>query len=349
MNSRQRFLAALRGEPVDRPPLAYVSALTNLDMQERTGCAMPEVHLDGEKLFRLCAAAHEHMGFDAVTFIINAFSEPAALGCPLRWGGPGELPAYLSAPWAEPGQAAVPEDLLDRPPIRACLESLRLARRHYGERLAVLGKVVGPLTLIQVMHGVERTMIGLIDDPARLQRLLALAVEIQVLCGNAQFDEGIDAIAIGEGGAGATMMSPQMYEELLLPFHQEMVARLKGPAVMHICGDITPRLASLRRVGFACFNFDWAIAPARMKQAAEGRFRLMGNVNTTDLLFGRPETIEAQVSDCLEAGIDIISPGCAVSPLCPTANLKALASGIDKWCAGRRGATSPRRTHPGER
>lgn len=333
MNPRERFLAALRGETPDRPPLAYVSALTNLEMQQSTGCFMPDVHLDGEKQFRLCAAAHEELGFDAVTFIINAFGEAAALGCSLRWGAPGELPAYLTHPWDDAASALIPDDLLERPPIRAYLQTLRLARRHYDGRLAVLGKVLGPLTLTQVMHGVERTMIGLIGDPDGIRRLLARAVESQVRCANAQFAEGIDALAIGEGGAGASMLSPQMYEELLLPFHQEMVARLNGPAIMHICGDITPRLASLKRVGFACFNFDWAIPPERMKRAAEGRFRLMGNVNTTDLLFGRPETIEAQVAECLEAGIDIISPGCAVSPLCPTENLKALASGIRTWCA----------------
>lgn len=335
MTARQRFQAALRGQGVDRPPLAYVAALTNLEMQQATGCSMPEVHLDGEKLFRLCAAAHERLGFDAVTFIINAFGEAAALGCELRWGAPGELPVYLTHPWREPADAVIPEGLLERPPIRAYLQSLRLAHRHYGRRIGVIGKVLGPLSLIQVMHGLEPTMIGLLDDPQRIRQFLARAVEVQVLCGNAQFGEGIDAIAIGEGGAGANMLSPQMYESLLLPYHQELVSRLDGPVIMHICGDITPRLAALKRVGFACFNFDWAIPPRRMRQEAQGAFRLMGNVNTTDLLFGRPAEIEAQVVECLEAGIDIISPGCAVSPLCPTRNLRALATGIRRWSAAR--------------
>lgn len=335
MTAKRRFTTALAGGKPDRPPLAYVAALTNLEMQERTGCAMPEVHTDGEKLFRLCAAAHEHLGFDAVTFIINAFGEAAALGSRLRWGGPGELPVYVSHPWRDPANAVVPRDLLDRPPVRAYLQSLRLAHRRYGDQIGVIGKVLGPLTLTQVMHGVEDTLIGLIEQPERIRRFLALAVEVLVRCANAQFEEGIDALSIGEGGAGANMLSPEMYETLLLPFHREMVARLQGPAVMHICGDITPRLPALRRVGFACFNFDSDITPTRMKQAAEGRFSLMGNVNTTDLLFGEPRAIEQQVASALDAGIDIISPGCAVSPTCPTENLKALASGIDKWCRSR--------------
>jgi len=73
-----------------------------------------------------------------------------------------------------------------------------------------------------------------------------------------------------------------------------------------------------------------------MREKSEGRFSLMGNINTTDLHLGTPAEIERQVAENLEAGVDIISPGCAVSPLCPTENLLALASGIDKWYQSRR-------------
>jgi [methyl-Co(III) methanol-specific corrinoid protein]:coenzyme M methyltransferase len=57
----------------------------------------------------------------------------------------------------------------------------------------------------------------------------------------------------------------------------------------------------------------------------------MGNVNTTDLLTGSPEDIKTQVFDNLDAGVDIISPGCAISPLCPSANIKAMSEAILAW------------------
>jgi len=333
---RDRFLSALQGRRTERAPLAYVAALTNVDIQKQTGCFMPEAHLDGAKLFRLCAAAHEVLRFDAVTFLINAFYEPAALGCDMDWGTMEFLPTYRSHPWRAPEDARIPPDLLSRQPIQTYLDSLKRAKRSYGERVAVVGKVLGPLTLVQVMHGVERTMIGLIDDPDKIRRFLIPAVEVASICANAQFDEGIDAVSIGEGGAGANMLSPEMYEDTLQEFHQRLISKIRGPTVMHICGDITPRLDSLKRVGFDCFNFDWAIPPRAMREKSEGRFSLMGNINTTDLHLGTPAEIERQVAENLEAGVDIISPGCAVSPLCPTENLLALASGIDKWYQSRR-------------
>ena len=330
MTSRERFLAALNGEKPDRPPLAHVSALTTVELQDQTGCFMPDAHLDAEQLARLCYANHEVLGFDAVTFIINFFNEPAALGVEMSWGAKNELPVYTSHPWREPDDAVVPDDILDRPPVSTYLEALRIAKRDYGDHVAVLGKVMGPLSMTHVMHGVDNTMIGAATEPEKIRQFIDLCVEVLVKCANAQFEVGIDAFAIGEGGAGANMMSPAMYEDLLLDVHRGMIARIDGPTIMHMCGDITPRLDSLAKIGLKCFNFDWDIEPKLMKQASEGKFTIMGNVNTTDLMQATPDVIQQQVAACLDAGVAIISPGCAVSPECPNANFVAMRSSVER-------------------
>jgi len=331
VNSRERFLVALSGREPDRTPLAHVSALTTLELQETTGCRMPEVHHDPEKLVRLCGANHDILGFDAVTFNINYFGEPAALGCEMNWGGPAQLPTYTSNPWRNGDDARVPADLLDRRPIHTYLEALRIAKDTYGERCAVLGKVMGPFSMTLAMHGIENVMIGCIDDPKRIRHFLDVSADVLVCCANAEFEAGADAVAIGEGGAGANMMSPEMYDDLLAEVHRRMLARIEGPTIMHICGDITPRLSALKTIGLTCFNFDWDIKPTVMKETAADEFRIMGNVNTTDLMMADPAEIERQVVENLQAGVDIISPGCAISPKCPNANLRAMHDAIVNW------------------
>ena len=114
MNSRERFLAALRGETPDRTPVAHVAALTTVELQEATGCRMPLVHHDAAQQVKLLAANHEVLGFDAVSFIINYFGEPAALGAAIDWGDPQRLPTFTSHPWTRAEDAVVPDDLLDR-------------------------------------------------------------------------------------------------------------------------------------------------------------------------------------------------------------------------------------------
>jgi len=335
VNSRERFLAALRGETPDRTPVAHVSALTTVELQEMTGCYMPGVHLDAGRLARLCWANHEVLGFDAVTFNINYFGEPAALGAKMNWGTATVYPNYESHPWSAPEDATIPEDLLDREPIRTYLETIRIAKRGYGDRVAVLGKIMGPFSMTQVMHGIEKVMMGMIDEPEAIAHYLEVSAQVLARCANAQFEAGIDALAIGEGGAGGNMLSPRMHESFLVGVHRGMMEAIQGPTIMHICGDITPRLDSLSKVGLTCFNFDWAIAPKVMKESSAGAFRIMGNVNTTDLMLASPEEIKAQVIENLEAGVDIISPGCATSPKCPNANFQAMVEAVGEWHGGR--------------
>ena len=270
MNSRERFLAAMRGERPDRTPVAHVAALTTVELQQHTGCAMPEVHLDAERLARLCYANHSVLGLDGVTFNVNYFGEPAALGSAMNWGDRVTYPSYGPPIWVEPEEAIVPEDLLDRQPIRTYLEATRIARRDYGDQVGVIAKVMGPLSMVQALHGVDKTMIDLLLAPDVVRHFLDVAVEILVRCANAELEAGADAIAIGEGGAGGSMLSPQMHERFLLDVHRRLIGAIQGPTIMHICGDITPRLEALSRSGLHCFNFDWDIAP-RVHGGAGGR------------------------------------------------------------------------------
>lgn len=336
MIPRERFVAALHRRPVDRPPLAHVAALTTVEIQQHTGCELPDVYHDAEKQATLMGANHDLLNFDAVTFLLNYFNEPPALGADVDWGDSVQLPRVVSHPWASASDIRIPDDLLSREPLRTNLETLEIAKKRYGDHIAVLGKIMGPFSLVQMMHGVEATLLDLYDRTDDLHHLLEAATNVVLMFGEAQFDLGIDALAIGEGGAGAQMLSPTMYRELLFPWHDMLLQELSGPAVLHICGDITPRIDSLRSLPLACFNFDWAIAPDQMISAAGDRMSVMGNVSTSALLTGPPEEIERQVRENLGAGVHIISPGCAISPRCPNAHLLSLSRAIDRWVEASR-------------
>lgn len=327
------FMAALQGKAVDRPPLAQAAALTCQEIQARTGCFMPEAHLDPEKLVGLMGANHDILGCDAVCFIMNFFNEPAALGVEMDWGTRESLPVFRSHPWRTAQDAVFPPGLFDRAPLSTNLEALRLAKARYGGRAAVLGKIMGPLSFVQIMHGIQDTMTDVILQPELIAHYLDLSTGLLIDSGNRQFDVGIDALVVGEGGAGASMLSPDMYANMLAPYHKRLIQGLCGPAVMHMCGNMLPRLHQLADIGFACFNFDSAVPPATMVAAAAGAFTVMGNINTGDLLNGAPDEIRRQVRENIAAGVHIISPGCAVSPMCPIENLLAMREAIDSYSA----------------
>ena len=53
-------------------------------------------------------------------------------------------------------------------------------------------------------------------------------------------------------------------------------------------------------------------------------------------MFAGPDEIERQVRACLAAGVEMIAPGCATSPKCPNANLRAMVETVEKHRADRR-------------
>ena len=334
LSSRERFLAAMYRSPVDRAPSAHVAALTTIELQEQTGCKMPDVHHDADALVTLCGANHDVLGFDAVCFNINYFGEPAALGVEMNWGTASTYPNYVTHPWQTHEDAVIPDDLLSCPPISIYLEAVRLARRRYPH-VGVIAKVMGPLSMVQVMHGVDQTMMDMIERPALIAHYLAVACEILARCAHAELEAGADAVSLGEGGAGGNMLSPRLHRRFLAPVHAGLLRDIAGPTVLHICGDILPRLDAIVDSRPTCFNFDWEIEPVTMVRAAQGRVSLMGNLSTTDLLLGSEEEIAAQVIANLDAGVEIIAPGCATSPECPNASFLAMHEAIARWTSSR--------------
>ena len=339
MTSRERFLSTLNGEIPDLTPTLNVAALTTVELQRLTGCSMPEVHQDPDKLVRLLYANHEVLGFDAVTFLINYFNLPAALGCEMDWGNESKLPIYTSNPWKEylleaPSTGDLPEsprDVFQLSYIKTCIEAIATAKKLYGHNIGVVGKVMGPFSMAQAMCGVENVLTAVMEIPDQLRRIVDLCAGMLADFANGQIRAGADAICIGEGGAGANMLSPAQHDFLLTAAHRTMAGRIEGPTIMHICGDIRPRLELLGQSGISCFHFDWEIEPKMMKRISAGKFLIAGNINTSDLLLADPEAIAKQTADNLEAGTDIISPGCAVSPKCPNRNFAIIGKTIKTW------------------
>jgi [methyl-Co(III) methanol-specific corrinoid protein]:coenzyme M methyltransferase len=64
-----------------------------------------------------------------------------------------------------------------------------------------------------------------------------------------------------------------------------------------------------------------------VKRTLGRRTAAVGNVSPTNtLLFRSPEYVIEECKECIEAGTDILAPGCGFAPETPLANMKAMAS-----------------------
>jgi [methyl-Co(III) methanol-specific corrinoid protein]:coenzyme M methyltransferase len=276
------------------------------------GVNFNEVHLDADKMAALAATGYENLGFDSVMPYFSVVHEAAAFGCEIDWGKGDAMPNQKSAVFNEPDEFKMPEDFLDRLPIRTVIEAIRLLRQKFGDNVFIIGKVMGPWTLSYHLHGVEDFLIETSIEPQKVKGFLNTFKTITRVFAQAQFDMGADAVTLADH-ATCDLVSPHAYRELLLPVHKELNGIFKGKKlILHCCGNTLDRIGMFAEAGFGLFHFDSKNDIGQAKKAA-GSMKLTGCVNNPEVLLnGNRKDVERQVRKIIGEGIGLISPECAV-------------------------------------
>jgi [methyl-Co(III) methanol-specific corrinoid protein]:coenzyme M methyltransferase len=313
------------------------------------GVGFPEAHLNAAAMAELAAAGHEVLGYDTVMPVFSVTQEAAALGCEVDWGYPEMMPGARTQPFTKAGELLLPDGWIEAPSIQVVLEALALLRRALGDHVVIVGKVMGPWSLSYLMMGIEEFLVSTLRAPGRARQSLEVLKAVPIAFARAQVQAGVDIICLADHATGS-MISPVMYRDLLLPIHQEIVAAIGCPTVLHCCGKTTDRLGYFADTGIDCYHFESQVRVEDAVSAAKGKMTLMGNVNNPDLLLqGTPEEVGEACRRIRDGGVQILAPECAVPLTTPTRNLQVLVS-VATEARGKRGeGTGPiRKTEEGK-
>ena len=328
MTPRERFLAGIRRRPVDCVPVGSPTSVATVEQMQRTGAWFPDVHQHGEAMAVLAAGAHDILGYDAVMPVFSVVQEAAALGCEMSWGKADTMPDALTHPWRDPDAVTISSTFLDLPPIRAVLDAIRRLKRSHGDRVAIIGKVMGPWTLSYHMHGIQDFLADTLLEPERVRGFIDRLTHVPLLFGRAQVEAGADVLCLADHATG-DLVRGTMYRDFLLPAHRELTRALPVPVVLHICGDTLDRIGFIAQAGFAAFHFDSKVDAKAAVEAAGADLALVGNVNNPELLLrGSPERVSEAARYAAVAGVRVVGPECAVPLQTPTANLQAIVSAV---------------------
>jgi [methyl-Co(III) methanol-specific corrinoid protein]:coenzyme M methyltransferase len=321
---KRRFLTALLGGTADRVPVGNVVSVACVELMTQAGASFPAAHLDACAMATLAAAGHDLLGYDTVMPVFSVVQEAAALGCVVDWGSPGMMPVARTHPFSGQAELRLPEDWSAAHSIQVVLDSLALLRRTLGHRVAIVGKVMGPWSLSYHLLGIEEFLVSTLRDPGRARRSIDLLKHVTIAFARAQLQAGADVICLADHATGG-MISPRMYREFLQPVHQEIVAEIGGPIVLHCCGNTTDRLDAFAETGIDCYHFESLVRVEDAAAAACGRMTLMGNINCPELLLrAEPSQVAAACRHAIRGGIQILTPECAVPLTTPLDNLKVL-------------------------
>jgi MtaA/CmuA family methyltransferase len=205
-----------------------------------------------------------------------------------------------------------------------------------GNEYSVHGEVRAPLDHFLSVLGMEDGLMALLTNPEETQRLLATCTKWSVALAAAQVRRGAHAIKISSPFAGSGFLSPDMYEQYIIPAESQIAAAVKaegGFSYTHTCGAIGDRLELIMQCGVSgieCLdppplgNVDLADAVER----CNGKIFIKGNMDPVNtLLRGNKEKVRNDVSAILEAAGHemhgfILSSACSVAPPAPPDNIK---------------------------
>jgi MtaA/CmuA family methyltransferase len=324
MSPKRRFLTAMLGGKPDRTPVGNAVSVVTTGLMEQASAWFPDAHLEAEIMARLAAAGHTHLRYDTVMPVFSVVQEAAALGCKIDWGGPEMMPGARTHPFAQSEGFHIQEGWIEEASIQVVLQALGLLRQRLGDRVVIVGKVMGPWSLAYQLMGIEEFLISTLQDQERARRCLDALKTVTIEFARAQTQAGADIICLADHATGG-MVSPLAYRDLLLPLHQEITAEIGCPSVLHCCGNTTDRLVYFAQAGFDCYHFESQVNLSDAVAAAAGKMSLMGNINNPQLLLsGTADGIAQASREVIRSGVQILAPECAVPLTTPLENLKTL-------------------------
>ena len=303
-----RFLRALRREPVDRTPVW---------LMRQAGRYLPEYRATRTQAGSFLAMAKNpdlacevtlqplaRFDLDAAILFSDILTIPDAMGLELYFvEGEGPKFRHPVRDAASIAKLGVPDMEGE---LRYVMDAVRVIRRELDGRVPLIGFSGSPWTLACYM--VEgggskdwgRVKALALNEPAAMHKLLGTVTDAVIAYLGAQRAAGAQALQVFDTWGG--VLSPAMYREFSLPYLTRIARELKSddvPVILFGKGN-APHLDALFGSGADAIGVDWTVTLEDAARRANGRVALQGNLDPA-MLYGNPDAIRAQAHAALDS------------------------------------------------
>ncbi|MCG8400310.1 MAG: MtaA/CmuA family methyltransferase [Firmicutes bacterium] len=337
MTSRDRFMAALTGNAVDRLPVVSICQHATYEQMEALNVFWPEAFFDANAMAELAGGGHTILGFDAVRLPFCQTHEAEALGAAVKDGGKKDLPSIKTHPYKVGDTVDFPVDFLSRGRIPHLLEGIRILKDTMGDKVIVIGGIIGPFSIAGQILEITALLRVAFRKPDNLIPYVEVGEKAGAVLGQAMIDAGADVIVIEDMMASLDMISPEIFRKLAQPYEKNLVESFSAPVIIHVCGKLDRIVADIAKTGCAAISVEPVVnVPAAMEQfkAMGINTPLIGAIDPVNTLYlGDEEQVRQETAENINKGLAMISPGCAVPPATKTANMTAVVQTVK--AAGR--------------
>jgi uroporphyrinogen decarboxylase len=331
MNSLERVLATVSGNPTDR---RAVSLLLSLYGARLTGCPLESYYRDPTAYAQGQAAVQETFQPDILFGPFALPLEGAAFGSQVRFfetQAPNLARPVLSNP-EEIKDLSIP-NLESDPYLAYFHEAVRLLAAQHGSDTPIAAIAIGPVDLPIMLLGIEGWLEAVLFDDSSTKRILDITIPYTIQRFNDLFDAGATFIVTPAVFANPSIVTKSIIKRLALPALCETFSQVNGPIVIHSGGArLTPFLdiySQLSNVAGFLLNANEDMKLAR--QITGENAVLIGNLDGPNLHHLSEDTIQADceqlLKDCkTDPRIILGTCGADIAYETPTENILALRS-----------------------
>lgn len=333
MNGYQRIKAAFDGEWPDKVPVM----LHNFMMAaQEAGYTMAEYRDDPKKIADSFIKSVEKYEYDGILVDVDTVTLAGAVGVPVDF--PENEPARSNR-----GNLTDIEMVkgLDHPDVskyryvQNWVEGVRLIKEYFGDEVFLRGNCdQDPFSLASMMRGAENWMLDLLDAEHEdlVFRLLDYCFEATSQFIDLMSQTGCHMVSNGDSPAGPELISPSMYKKFAFPYEKKVVneAHENGlPYGLHICGDTSLIIEDMIETGTDAVEIDYKTDINIAHKVCKDRVVFIGNIDPSGVIaMGTPELVRQETKELLEIYSDspkfILNAGCAIPPITPEENIKAM-------------------------
>lgn len=333
------FLRALKGEPVERPPVWMMRQAGRylpefMEVREKydffTRCQTPELASE------ITVQPIRRFGMDAAILFSDILVIPQAMNIEVQMK-PNFGP-YLPHPVRS-------EEDVDRtivPDVNEALnyvmQAIAMTKEKLEEEIPLIGFAGSPWTILcycvqgQGSKTFDKAREFCFTKPGAAHELLQKITDTTIAYLEAKIKAGVDVVQVFDSWGG--VLSPADYGEFSWPYIQQIINALKDRAPVIVFGKgCWFALGEMAKSGAAALGIDWTCSARNARYLTGGKITLQGNFDPARLL-SPPEEITRLVTEMIRAfGKDkyIANLGHGILPNIPLENAKAFVDAVKNY------------------
>jgi len=337
ITSRERVLKLLKGEKTDYIPVFSGMGNVTVHGLEKYGFKFPEIHTHAQKMALMAASTYQLFGFESVVVPFDMGVEAEALGSKVNYYAHATDILYPTisehpAEKVEDLNLQVPSDLSQAGRIPIVTEALRILKKEVGDKVAIGSWVLGPYTLAGQLLDLSHLAKAAFKKKDLVGALLDQLASALIRIIGIYREAGADYITVREMGAGPDILSPKMFETLILPPLKRIFDEIASPKILHICGDTNAIIDQMASCHADALSVEKKNNVAETRQKLGPDVLIFGELDAYGVLsMGKPDDVDKAVKEAIDRGVNAIWPGCDLWPAVPKENMQTLINAAKKY------------------